>query len=240
MNKGAVEKVRIFAYTDKLLQKLNGSVTQPFFLPLNPENYSKNYKIETDNRRGIGNQGTDPRYESTAPEELKLEFILDGTGAIENYHYTDPSKKSVKDQFGLFLKTVYQIEGNIHRPNFLKVHWGEYLMFPCILSNLDVNYQLFESNGDPLRIKISATFLNYIASEERAARARLESPDLTHVRETKAGDRLDLITHDIYNNTKYLLQVAQVNGLTTFRQLDSGMKLRFPPINKAPIDKAGA
>lgn len=232
MINATVEKVRIFAYTDKQLMKPNNSVNQPFFIPLNPENYSKNFKIETDNRRGHGNQGTDPRYMSTAPEELKLEFILDGTGAIENYQYTDPSNKSAKDQFALFLKTVYQIEGKSHRPNFLKVHWGEYLKFPCILSSLDVNYQLFESNGDPLRIKLSATFLNYLASEERAARERLSSPDLTHVRETKAGDRLDLMTHDIYNDTKYLLQVAQVNGLTTFRQLDSGIKMRFPPIDK--------
>lgn len=232
MINAAVEKIRIFAYTDKQLNNLNKSVNQPFYIPLNPENYSKNFKIETDNRKGLGNQGTDPRYMWTDSEELKLEFILDGTGAIENYKYTDPSKKSAKDQFNLFLKTVYQIESKSHRPNFLKVHWGEYLKFPCILSSLEVNYQLFESNGDPLRIKLSATFLNYLASEERAARARLQSPDLTHERETKAGDRLDLMTHDIYNDTKYLLQVAQVNGLTTFRQLDSGMKLRFPPIDK--------
>lgn len=234
MNKGAVEKVRIFAYTDRQLTNQNKSVSQPFYIPLNPENYSKNYKIETDNRQGHGNQGTDPRYKSTLPEELKLEFIFDGTGAIENYHYTDPSKKSVKDQLKLFLDTVYKIEGKIHRPNFLKVHWGEYLKFPCILSSLDINYQLFEPNGDPLRIKLSATFLSYLSSEERVALERLNSPDLTHARETKAGDRLDLMTHDIYNDTKYLLQVAQANDLITFRQLESGMKLHFPPIDKNP------
>ncbi|MCX7099059.1 MAG: hypothetical protein NTV43_14250 [Methylococcales bacterium] len=233
MINAAVEKVRIFAYTDKQTTKLNNSVNQPFYLPLNPENYSKNYKIETDKRKGHGNQGTDPRYMWTESEELKLDFILDGTGAIENYQYTDPSIKSAKDQLALFLKTVYQIEGKSHRPNFLKVHWGQHLTFTCILSSLDVNYQLFESSGDPLRIKLSATFLNYLTSEERAARERLSSPDLTHVRETKAGDRLDLMTHDIYNDTKYLLQVAQANDLNTIRRMDSGMKLRFPPIGKA-------
>ena len=233
MVNGAVEKVRIFAYTDKLLTKPNTSVDQPFYVPVNPEKYSKNLKIETDDRRGHGNQGTDPRYKSTAPEELKLEFLLDGTGSVENYRYTDPSMKSVKDQLDLFLKTVYQMDGNTHRPNFLKVHWGEYLKYPCILSGLDINYLLFEPNGDPLRIRLSATFLNYLATEERTARERRSSPDLTHVRETKAGDRLDLMTHDIYNDTKYLLQVAQENGLTTVRSLESGMKLRFPPIEKS-------
>lgn len=230
MDNGTLEKVKILAYTDKQLTKQS----KTFFLPLNPENYSKNFKVETDNSSGHGNQGTDPRYKRTAPEELKLEFILDGTGAIENYRYTskDPKKKSVREQLKLFLETVYHMDGKIHRPNFLKVHWGKYLKFQCILSGLDINYQLFESNGDPLRAKLSATFLDYRSKEEREARSRKNSPDLTHIKETKAGDRLDLMTHDIYNDTKHLLQIARANGLATFRQLDSGIKLRFPPIDK--------
>ncbi|MDX2070787.1 MAG: hypothetical protein SFV55_20325 [Haliscomenobacter sp.] len=232
MTNGSIEKVRIFAYTDKRLTTPNAAVPQPFYLPMNPESYSKNFKIETDNRRGHGNEGTDPRYNSTAPEELKLDFIFDGTDTIENYRYTDPSDKSVKKQLELFMKTVYQMAGNIHRPNFLKVHWGEYLVFPCILSNLDINYQLFESNGDPLRIKISATFLNYIAQEERTARERQSSPDLTHLRLAKAGDRLDLMTHKIYNDTKYMLQVARVNNLVSLRVLKPGKEMRFPPLDK--------
>lgn len=232
MDNGTLEKVNIFSYTDKKLTQKNESAKQPFFLPLNPENYSKNFKIETEKKAGHGNQGTDPRYKWSAPEELKLDFIIDGTGAIENYCYTDPSKVTAKDQFKLFLKTVYEMEGKTHRPNFLKVHWGTYLKFPCILSSLDVNYQLFESNGDPLRIKISATFLSYLSTEERNALERRSSPDLTHIKETKSSDRLDLMTHDIYNDVSYLLRVAKFNGLTSFRQLDSGVKLRFPPIDK--------
>lgn len=230
MNTGGLEKVRIYSYTDKNLTSESSGVSQPFYLPVNPENYSKNFKVETDNRAASGDEGSDPRYIRTQPEELKLEFILDGTGAIENYRYTDPEKKSVKDQFELFLLSVYRMDGDIHRPNFLKVHWGEYLTFPCILSNLDINYQLFEAGGDPLRMKISATFLDYKSKEEREARSRRNSPDLTHVKETKAGDRLDLLTHDIYNDTKYLLQIAEKNGLTSFRRLDSGMKLHFYPL----------
>src|SRR4051812_44368337 len=118
---GPIEKVSIYAYIDKDFQTPNTAVPQPFYIPLNPEGYSKALKIDTDNRRGHGNQGTDPRYNSTAPEELKLDFLFDGTKAIANYKYND---LDVKDQLELFLKTVYHMEGKIHRPNFLKVHWG--------------------------------------------------------------------------------------------------------------------
>jgi hypothetical protein len=227
----AIEKVRIIAYRNRNFAE-SSRLPDPFDLPMNPESYSKNFKVELENQRGHGNQGTDPRYNSTAPEELRLEFIFDGTGAIENYRYPDTSDKSVKRQLELFLEAVYQMEGSIHRPNFLKIHWGEYLVFPCILSNLDINYQLFEPSGDPLRVKISATFLNYVAQEERTARERRNSPDLTHLRQTVAGDRLDLMTYHIYNDTKYLLQVAKANNLPTIRGLKPATELRFPPIDK--------
>lgn len=230
---GALEKVRIFAYLDKAMRVQNPMKPNPFILPVNPETYSKNFKIEVDTRRGHGNQGTDARFTSTAPEELQLEFLFDGTETIEGYHYNDANDKSVKRQLELFLNTVYKMEGDIHRPNFLEVHWGKYLKFPCVLTNLDITYQLFETNGDPLRIKIRATFLNYIAQEERAARQRQNSPDLTHTRLVKGDSRLDLMTHGIYNDTKYILQVAKANNLASIRSLTPGRELRFPPLDKS-------
>lgn len=238
MNSGSIEKVSIYAYTDRTFQTPNKAAPQPFYLPINPENYSENRKIVTDNRQGQGNQGTDPRYASTAPEELKLDFIFDGTGAFENYKYTDapnnPAEpdKSVRGQLRLFLDTVYHMEKETHRPNFLKIHWGQYLKFPCILSSLDIQYTLFEANGEPLRAKISATFLNYLAKEEREALEKKKSPDLTRVRAVKAGDRLDLMTHETYNDVKYVLQVARFNNLPTLRRLKPGLQLAFPPVQK--------
>lgn len=229
---GSLEKVMIVAYEDRNLKKENHKVTNPFYLPVNPETYSKNLRIETDNRRGQGDHGTDPRYISAPPEELKLDFIFDGTGTIENYRYNDTLDKSVKKQLELFLKVVYHMEGTSHRPNFLRVHWGKYLIFPCVLSSLDINYQLFEPGGDPLRARVSAAFIKYSAPEERSHRERQSSPDLTHLRQTVAGDRLDLMTHGIYNDTKYLLQIAKVNKLNSLRNLKPGQELRFPPIDK--------
>ncbi len=129
------------------------------------------------------------------------------------------------------MNTVYNMNGEIHRPHFLCVQWGEFL-FPCILSNLDLNYTLFKPNGDPLRIKASATFLNYVAQQERVARERKESPDLTHVRMVKGGDRLDLMTHRIYKDPKYVTQVARANGLSSFRKINPGVELVFPPLDK--------
>lgn len=227
---GKLIKVSIRAYEDEEFKKESKLKPNPISLPVNPESFTQNFKVEISQQQGQGNQKTNPNYKGTKPEELKLEFIFDGTKTIEGYAYNG-SDHSVKGQLDIFMNTVYNMNGEIHRPHFLKVEWGKF-MFPCILSNLDLNYTLFEPNGDPLRIKVSATFLNYVAQRERTARENKRSPDLTHARLVKAGDRLDLMTFDIYKDPKYVTQIAKANGLSTFRQIKTGTELVFPPLDK--------
>ena len=226
-----VRKVVIVAFTDKNYQAKAENI-DPFPLPVNPDTYSQNYKIEYDLRQGHGQQGTNAQFKSTTPEELKLEFTFDGTGTIEGYRNKDGL--NVHDQIELFKNTVYKMNGDIHKPNFLKIFWGD-LVFPCILTNLDINYTLFTPDGMPLRAKISTTFVNYVAQEKRVAEEGKKSPDLTHIREVKGDDRLDLMTYRIYNDTQYLLQIAKANRLTSFRKLVVGSKLNFPPLDKTEI-----
>lgn len=227
---GKLEKVLIHSYEDEKFSIKTELDVNPISLPVNPESFTQNYKIGLNQQQGQGNQGTNPDYTATKPEELKLDIIFDGTGIIEGYKYNgdDPS---VKAQVKIFLDTVYKMNGKTHRPPLLKVQWGQ-LIFQGVLSNLDLNYTLFQPNGDPLRAKASVTFVKYIPQKERVARENKSSPDLTHVRMVKAGDRLDLMTHRIYNDPKYVLQVARVNGLSSFREIQPGTELVFPPIGK--------
>jgi len=201
-----------------------------FSTPINPETFTKTSHIELDTSRGHGQPGTDPRYKSTAPEELKIEFILDGTKTMEGY--LDSLKTmEVTEQIQKFTDCV-QFDGKIHRPRFLIVRWGSEVKFPCVLSHLEINYSLFKANGDPLRAKISATFLKYETEAAIFAANHISSPDLTHQRIARGGDRLDLLTYDIYDDSTYFLQVARANDLTSPRNLKAGTALFFPPIDK--------
>jgi hypothetical protein len=228
----SLSKVRIEARDDK---KMQGKVKKTFELPVNPETYTQNYKVEYNSEQGQGSQGTDARFKSTAPEELRLDFFFDETHTIEGYgnekKYKDSTYKNVQDELKDFLDTVYNMEGEIHRPRFLQLTWGT-LKFSCILKNLDLNYTLFKSDGTPLRIKIAATFLNYIAQEERVARERKRSPDLTRIRNAQQGERLDLMTSEVYNTPQYVLQIAKANNLSSIRKLKQGQELYFPPLDK--------
>src|SRR5579871_6613161 len=114
---------------------LNEDKSKRFQVPINPETYTKNFKIGLEKKRAHGKNGTDPRYISTEPEELKLDFILDGTDTMEGYVYKG---MPVEDQLNKFLSCAYNMDKEIHRPRFLVVIWGgDYLTFKCVLSNVD-------------------------------------------------------------------------------------------------------
>lgn len=220
-----------------------------FLLPINPETFSKNYKVEYETQTPHGKSGTEAKFNSTAPEEFKIEFILDGTNTMENYGANDIAPNNANDdtnsisnksslnkdfvekQLEAFLEVVYDMESEIHRPRFCKLFWGQEL-FQGVLSNLDVNYTLFHPNGKPLRVKINASFLDYIAREEREKKMKQKSPDLTRIRQLKGGDKLEKMVYDFYGDAGFIIQVAKANNLTSFRKVNIGQQLRFPPIDK--------
>jgi hypothetical protein len=202
-----------------------------FTTPINPETFTKTNHIELDTSRGHGQPGTNPKYQSTTPEELKIEFVLDGTKTMEGY-VEKYKNMAVPAQIKNFTDCVYKYEGKIHRPRFLIVHWGSEIRFPSVLSHMEVNYSLFSPNGNPLRAKITATFVKYESDQAIAAAARMSSPDLTHTRIVREGDRLDLLTFNIYNDANLFLQVARANDLSSLRKIKPGKELNFPPINK--------
>ena len=222
-----LSKLIIHSFEKNDFQKESHSFTTP----INPETFKKTSHIELDTSRGHGQPGTSPVYKSTAPEELTIDFILDGTKTMEGY-VKKYNEMEVTKQLKEFTQCVYQYEGKTHRPRFLIVQWGSDMKFYCVLSHMDVNYSLFKPNGNPLRAKVTATFVKYQVPEKTFRLKRINSPDLTHCKTSKEGDRLDLMCFDTYDDSGLFLQVARANDLSTLRKIKAGNELYFPPINK--------
>ena len=91
-------------------------------------------------------------------------------------------------------------------------------------------FVLFDLNGEPLRAELSLNFYIYKTIKEVEAEANLNSPDLTHIIEVKAGDTLPNLCNKIYKDPSFYMQVARVNQLSTFCRLKPGMRLVFPPL----------
>jgi hypothetical protein len=209
-----------------LNQKQDQRAGEDFTIPVNPESYSQAYKVELKDKPAGGNQGSAPEYKFTSPEELKLEFTLDNTGTIEgNVYDGTPVPKQVEK----LLATVYKMQGEAHRPSILKIQWGSFFTFDCVLSSLDINYVLFKPNGEPLRAKVSASFKQYTEPQIRSRQENKKSPDLTRVIKVADGDTLPNLSYKSYGTPKYYPQVAYANKLMSIRTLRTGDDLVFPP-----------
>jgi Contractile injection system tube protein len=227
-----VSKLTIYAFKDKQYAKeIKNGVA--YSLPVNPEQMQQKLNIRYDASQGQGTQGTNPHYTGTKAQDFRIEFILDSTGAL----YGNTDELPVTSQVTKLLETVYFMERGIHKPRYLKLVWGAHFTFDCLLTNLDIQYTLYDAFGAPMRAKLNATFLQYIEEEYRVRTEKKESPDLTHYRQVNPADDLPLMTYEVYGNKKLYLQVAKVNNMTNFRKLKAGENIVFPPIDKPNLVK---
>lgn len=217
-------KVIIRSFSDKELKNEAGE----FVLPVNPEQYAQTFKVKYEAKVAPGSQSVEERFLSSGPEELKLDFIFDGTNTV--YGYAQEGK-TVTEQIEAFKNVVYSLDGPIHQPKYLKVQWTKFI-FDCILTELQITYTLFDPEGLPLRAKLSCSFLNYKETARKVQEEGKSSPDLTHRRGVAQSDTLPLMVNKIYGNPNLYLEVARVNNLTNFRRLSVGDDLVFPPVKK--------
>lgn len=220
-DRGTLEKLLILAYTKP---DYSGSAIRKFEAYVNPSEITLSYEIEYDSAQGAGTTNSRMNFKKMKPGDLSLTFFIDGTGA--NGTRIDVQQKVEEFQ------AVTGYNGDIHRPNYLKITWGTLTVKRCVLKSASIAYKLFQPNGVPLRAVISATFTDNSDDTTRVAMAQDHSPDLTHRRIVKAGDKLPAMCGEIYGDPRRYLQVADANGLDDFRNLVPGTEIFFPPLER--------
>lgn len=226
--------LKIIAYDRPGGNRKTGEV-DTFEVDFNPNTFTVTNKIKFKESEAKGQAGGDPQFDSIPPLEFNIEFTIDGTGvAVKNFspaHQNDYKnqkhdyvKRKVKE---LRSVTGSDINGEIHRPNYLALLWGTFDI-KCVLTSLNIVYNLFDRQGTPLRAKVTCSFLERFMPGEGNRQSQLESPDLTKHIVIKEGDILPLIAKNNYESSAYYLQIAKVNKLKNFRRILPGMKLILP------------
>ena len=219
--RGTLEKLLIRAY--KQPDYADAAIAE-FAAYLNPNEITLSYEMEYDSAQGAGTTSSRMNFKKMKPGDLSLAFFLDGTGA--NGQLID-----VQQQVEQFQK-VTGYNGDIHRPNYLKVVWGTLQVKRCVLKSATITYKMFKPDGVPLRAVITAAFTDNSDDQTRVAIAQDQSADLIHVRQVKDGDNLPALCYEIYGDPGYYLEVARANRLDNFRNLTTGLKIFFPPLEK--------
>lgn len=224
-----LKKLEIIAYKD---QNFSSKTGKKFTVMVNPGNYDEKKEIEYDQDKALDG-GNSPAYKKYKSEEMKVEFTLDTTGVLVDWK--DPVALAQQKPLSALVKdlqdTVYTYVGDAHEPPYLSVEWGANF-FQGRLKDMNVNYVLFTSDGEPLRAKVTLNLLKFIDNTTQALMKNKSSPDLSHLVTVKDGDTLPALCQQIYKSTVYCTDVARVNGLTGFRRLEPGLQLLFPPLGE--------
>ncbi|HAN77006.1 MAG TPA: hypothetical protein DCQ31_04135 [Bacteroidales bacterium] len=223
--KSSSDKLKIIAYKKNTFSE--GDKVGEYTVRYNPTNIQHSYDINFDEEQAVGSSGTENKYQFSRPERLTFEIIFDATvmaeGSTEKYEVdTD-----IKD----FKKLVVDFNGDIHRPNYIRLAWGAF-SFKGQIAEISFAYSSFSPQGKAMKAKADVTFVEVVDVGTRLAAENKSSPDLTHIITVKEGDSLPMLCHNIYNDPLYYLQVARINNLENFRKLKAGETIMFPPLDK--------
>lgn len=225
MAKRTSDKLKITAYSKNTFS--NGDKVGEFTVRYNPKEINHTYNISYDEDQAVGSSGTENKYQNSKPEEISFDLIFDQTvvpdGSKKKYKVSEDIKK--------FKELVVNFNGKIHRPNYVRLSWGD-ITFNGQIKSASFTYTQFDSTGKALKATAKVSFIEVIDVKSRLASENKSSPDLTHIITIKEGDSLPLICNKIYNNPLYYLEVAKINKLDNFRNLKAGDRIILPPLQK--------
>jgi nucleoid-associated protein YgaU len=215
-----------------------------FTLLVNPETYTRKYAVEFV-PDSTPNTTSKAIYYKNKPEEFKIDVLFDATGVVKDggllniaivNPFSDDTGSDVSGQITKLLDFCYTYSGDIHRPNYLKITWGDLGntkdagIFKGVLTSIDIDYKLFRPDGKPLRAVAHLTLLSALDPATAVLMEDPKSPDVTHQRVFKASDHFTLLAEKVYDDLNYYIDVAKANKMPGFRRVAQGTKINLPPL----------
>ncbi len=244
-DQGKLEKMTIRAFQPTSrpddVPQVSEAPSDTYVVQVNPSGYTINQQLNYAERQGQGDSGSDAVFSNSQPTTMNFNFVFDATGVVPPPSelgdiplagaiasaLSDEEDYLVMNEIDKFNHVVYDYEGEIHRPRKVLLVWGA-LSFACVLTSASYEFKLFKSDGTPLRAHATCAFQESMTDVERELAEANSSPDLNHLREVREGDKLPLMAHKVYGDSKHYLAVALHNKIVNFRRLRPGARLAMP------------
>lgn len=234
---GKEAEMTLLSYTNADRNKGEKTIT----LPYKPESLSLKMANNISTECPINTISGNTQYQGGEPSEVSVTFYYDATIYADSLtSFVTGSltgDRDLKKKIQELMKTLYSMDGASHESRFLILKWGEMPIgnsvnggFYCRLKDLDLKYVLTNLEGKPLIVEVTCTFIEHLSEKALDKKEGKNSPDLTHIRLVVNEDKLPYKTWDIYQDPKYLIELAKVNKLNHFRRLQPGQSIIFPPL----------
>ena len=221
---GKISKLKFMAYSDENFEK---SLSKEFLVQFNPKTLGADYSITYEEAQGKPNT---IKFVKAKPSDISVEFTLDGTGIdVKSVAEKTVVQKRIED----FLEMCKETDSKTHEPPYILISYGT-LIYKTRFKSCNITYNLFKSDGTPLRAVLKATFLNIKNNVTDERERSLNSPDVTHRRDIEVHQSLIGRANEIYERNDLYVEVARANNLDSFRKraLPENQTIYFPPIKK--------
>lgn len=118
---------------------------------VNPDDFSRTISFKYSGNDTTNSSSTAGKHTGTKPESFSFSLIIDGTGII------DEKRKDVKQELDTLMKVLFDKTDSGYVPNHVDLSYCDDV-FQCTVTSFKVSYTLFNTNGTPLRAKVTCDF----------------------------------------------------------------------------------
>jgi LysM repeat protein len=198
-----------------------GSGTEDISVLFNPEEYA----INRDNNLAVqgipGLSAPIVQFVHGNLRTLEMELLFDT--------WETKGRKDVRKEFTNKIVGLMEIDPVLHFPPLLLVSWSS-LQFRCVLARVNQKFTMFDSDGKPVRARLTCTFNEVIDPEQEAREVNRQTADFRKVHVVTQGETLNHIATRHYNKPETWRPIAIANGLDDPRAIFPGQSLLIPSL----------
>jgi hypothetical protein len=124
---------------------------------------------------------------------------------------------------------LLEIDPDTHAPPICDIQWGTFF-FTGVLDHVSGQFNLFLSDGTPVRATLSVVFKEYIDVDMLVRVHPTQSADHRKRRIVLAGERIDTIAAEEYGDPAKWRLIAAANDLDDPAVLRPGQALNLPAV----------
>lgn len=209
------------------LTDLDDPNARPIEFMFNPTEYSLSKSNSWEPVKIVGSNVPRLEFTSGGSISLKLDLLFDTYGSKQDVRtYTDKIFALTK----ISPKTVDDVT-KIGRPPRCMFSWGKVFNFPAVITDINVQYTLFLSDGTPVRARVSLGLQECEDPDVQPRQNPTTQGTLGHkVYVVKPGDTIDWIAYQEYRDPTAWRAIAEANSLDNPRDLRPGQVLAIQPL----------
>jgi nucleoid-associated protein YgaU len=206
---------------------------EPIACLFNPKDFSITKSNAWEAKATPGASAGTPQFGGGSPRELSLQLLFDASLLGDG--------KAVRDATDRLFAMMDATQGggagtggkkNTKRPPKLSFVWGRFIWFDAYAKSLQVTYQLFAPDGQPLRADVKLSLIQAQAGPPKGQNPTTRSDDGSlggHV--VRDGDTLQAIAFRAYGDPTRWRAIAEANGIDDPLRLRRGTTLALPRID---------